>query len=316
MRDALSAKASELGVTLEIEDSQNAQTIQFEQVDDYISRGAAALIINPVDRTAAGPMMDKARAVGIPIVFLGREPEEDVMEDYDKIWYVGHKYENMGKVAGDILAEHFKDHPEADKNSDGILQWVVIIGEPGHNTVEFFLIDAIKAIEDAGLRVKNVAKDTAMLDKVKAADLMKVWVVAHDLDGIEAVLSANDDMALGAIQVLKSEGYNLGDSQKYIPVVSADSPFEGGSDGILSPETAEAIKDGSLLGTVMADAANLANAAVAIAVAAARGETVSQSAIGYEITGQYTDYEGYEVWRSPIIRKYVWIPVIKVTAEN
>jgi methyl-galactoside transport system substrate-binding protein len=59
--------------------------------------------------------------------------------------------------------------------------------------------------------------------KVKATDLMKTFIAANGLDKIEAVLANNDDMALGAIEALKAEGYNTGDATKYIPVVGVDA---------------------------------------------------------------------------------------------
>jgi len=59
---------------LELVDSQNKQATQNEQVDTFITKGVNALAINPVDRTAAGPIIEKAK--DLPIVFLNREPEE------------------------------------------------------------------------------------------------------------------------------------------------------------------------------------------------------------------------------------------------
>ena len=53
-------------------------------MDTYITKGVNALIVNPVDRTAAAPLMLKAKAEGLPIVFVNREPQEEVMKSYDK----------------------------------------------------------------------------------------------------------------------------------------------------------------------------------------------------------------------------------------
>ena len=50
--------------SLEIVDSQNRQPDQNNQVDTYITKGVNALIVNPVDRTAAAPLMLKAKAKG------------------------------------------------------------------------------------------------------------------------------------------------------------------------------------------------------------------------------------------------------------
>lgn len=290
VRNAMTDTANGLGVTLEIVDSQNKQPTQNEQVDTYITKGVNALAINAVDRTAAAPLVDKAKAENLPIVFLNREPEADVMASYDKIWYVGAKAEESGTMSGQIISDYFDANADADKNGDGTIQYVMLTGEPGHQDATLRTEYSVKAIEDAGYKVEKLAEDTAMWDKVKATDLMKAFISSNGLDKIEAVLANNDDMALGAIEALKAEGYNSGDPTKYIPVVGVDAT---------APALA-AMEDGSLLGTVLNDAVNQGAATVKIAAVAAQGQTVDTAAIGYDVT------DG----------KYVWIPYVKVTADN
>ena len=53
VRNAMTARATELGAKLDLVDSQNKQATQSEQVDTYITKGVNALAINPVDLTAA-----------------------------------------------------------------------------------------------------------------------------------------------------------------------------------------------------------------------------------------------------------------------
>lgn len=290
VRNNMTSAADKLGVTLEIVDSQNKQASQNDQVDTYITKGVSALAINPVDLTAAAPILDKAKAAGLPIVFFNRQPKEDVMASYDKVWYVGAKAEESGTMSGQIISDYFKATPEADKNKDGSVQYVMLTGEPGHQDATLRTEYSIKAIEEAGFKTEKLASDTAMWDKVKATDLMKTFIASNGLDKIEAVLANNDDMALGAIEALKAEGYNKGDATKYIPVVGVDAT---------APALA-AMADGSLLGTVLNDGENQGIASVNIAAAAAQGKEITKDTVGYEIT------DG----------KYVWIPYVKVTKDN
>ena len=252
VRSAMEGQAKEKSATLELVDSQNKQPTQNEQVDTFITKGVNALAINPVDRTAAGPIIEKAKAKELPIVFLNREPEKTDMDSYDKVWYVGAKAEQSGTLSGQIIADYFKAHKEADKNGDGIIQYVMLQGEPGHQDATLRTEYSIKAIEEAGYKTEKLAADTAMWDKAKATDLMKAFITGQGLDKIEAVLCNNDDMALGAVEALKAEGYNKGDSSKYIPVVGVDA----------TAPALQAMKDGSLLGTVLNDAENQGKATI------------------------------------------------------
>lgn len=290
VRNSMAAEMEALGGELEIVDSQNRQPLQNDQVDAYISKGANALIVNPVDRTAAMPLMEKAKAEGIPIVFINREPSEEVMAGYDKVWYDGARAEESGVQSGELIVDYFKETPGADKNGDGKIQYIMLRGEQGHQDAVLRTEHSIKAMKAGGFELEELGSDTANWDKVQATDKMKGFISAVGIERIEAILANNDDMALGAIEALKAEGYNTGDPAKYIPVVGVDA----------TAPALEAMKDGSLLGTVLNDAVNQGRAAVRVAVAAAKGEPVTAETIGYEIT------DG----------KYIWIPYRKITKEN
>lgn len=298
VRNNMEARAKALGAEISIMDSQNKQPTQNEQVDAFITKGVTSLAINPVDRTAAGPIIEKAKAEELPIVFINREPEEATMQSYDKVWYVGAKAEESGTMSGEIIADYWNAHPEADKNGDGVLQYVMITGEPGHQDATLRTKHSVEAITNAGIKVEEIANDTAKWDKVQATDLTKAIISSKGIDAIEAIICNNDDMALGAIEALKAEGYNTGDAAKYIPVVGVDA----------TAPALEAMANGSLLGTVLNDGENQGIATTNIAVAASQGKEINEETIGYPVT----DEDGEVVEGG----KYVWIPYVKVTADN
>lgn len=291
VRNNMQKAAEEAGAEIELVDSQNRQPAQNDQVDTFITKGVTALVINPVDRSAAGPLVDKAKAADLPIIFINREPDKALLDNWDKAWYVGAKAEESGTIGGELIAEYFKAHPEADKNGDGVLQYILIKGEQGHQDATLRSEYCVKAMLDAGIKIEEIGSDNANWDKVQGHDKMKNFITSKGIENIEAVLANNDDMALGAIEALKSEGYNTGtDPTKFIPVVGVDA----------TAPALQAIANGQMLGTSLNDAYNQGTAAVRIAVQASKGEPVTDEAIGYKIT------DG----------KYVWIPYVRVTKDN
>jgi len=280
-------EAAEGVATIEIADSQNNQATQNDQVDLFLSKGVNALAINPVDRTAAGVILDKAMAEDIPVVFFNREPLAEDMAKSDTVYYVGARAEESGTMSGQIIADYFTANPDADKNGDGIIQYVMLKGEPGHQDAELRTEYSVKAIEDAGFKVEKIAEDTAMWDRVKGQDKMAAFLAAHG-DAIEAVLANNDDMALGAIEALKAAGYFS--EGKFMPVVGVDAT---------APAMA-ALKEGTLLGTVLNDADNQGKATLLLAALLGSGEEITEDNFPYTIT------DG----------KYIWIPYQKVTIDN
>ncbi|MFB6364303.1 galactose ABC transporter substrate-binding protein [Paenibacillus elgii] len=286
VRNAIS-QAAEGKAKADIVDSQNSQPTQNDKVDLFITKKVNALAINPVDRTAAGVIIDKAKNANIPVVFMNREPLADDMKKWDKVYYVGAKAEQSGTMEGQLIVDYFKANPAADKNKDGVLQYVMLKGEPGHQDAELRTKFAIKAVEDAGIKVEKLAEDTAMWDRVKGQEKMAAFLASHG-DKIEAVFANNDDMALGAIEALKAKGYFK--DNKFIPVVGVDA----------TAPALKALEEGTLLGTVLNDAKNQGKAAFSIANVLAQGQTPTKENTGYDIT------DG----------KYVWISYKKITKEN
>ena len=287
VRNAISEDAASLGVDISLVDSQNAQPTQNDQVDLFISKKMNAMAINPVDLTAAGAILEKAKTADIPVVFFNRQPSDADMAKWDKVYYVGAVAEQSGRMEGKILGDWWKANPDADTNKDGVLQYVMLTGEPGHQDAILRTEFSIKQLTEDGIKVEKLAEDTAMWDRPKAQDKMAAFISKFG-DKIEAVIANNDDMALGAIGALKAAGYFTGD--KYMPVVGVDATSAG----------VAALKDKTLLGTVLNDAVNQGKATMNLAAVLAAGETPTDANVGYKIT------DG----------KYVWIDYKPITLDN
>ena len=279
-------KTSEGKAKVDMVDSQNSQATQNDKVDLFITKKVKALAINPVDRAAAGVIVQKAKAAGIPVVFFNREPFKDDMAKFDKAYYVGAIAEQSGTMEGKLAVDYWKAHPEADLNKDGVMQYVMLKGEPGHQDAELRTKFSIKAVEDAGIKVQKVAEDTGMWDRVKGQEKMAAFMAAHK--DIEFVFANNDDMALGAIEALKAAGYFK--AGKFMPVVGVDA----------TAPALQALKDGTLLGTVLNDAKNQGAATAKLSMVLAEGKPVSKATVGYDIK------DG----------KYVWVDYKPITKAN
>ena len=287
MRNHIAVKAEEIGVKVDVTDSKADQTTQNNNIDLYLTKGYEALAVNMQERSAADVVINKANMDNVPVVFFNTEPFAEALALSDKVYYVGAKAEESGTMQGVALADYWTAHPEADLNGDGVIQYVMIKGEPGHQDAELRTEYSIKYLTDNGFKVECLAEDTAMWDRVKGQDKMATFLAAHP-DKIEAVFANNDDMALGAIEALKAQGF-FGEGGKYIPVMGVDATAVG----------KDAIKAGEMLATSLNDAKNQAYATIELAALLAKGETPTAENFGYKVDG-----------------KYVWIPYVAVNASN
>lgn len=266
-------------------DSQNTQAVQNDQVDMMIAKGVKSLAINLVDPQAASSIIEKAKEADLPVVFFNKEPTLEDLNSYDKTWYVGTASKEAGVIQGEMIVEMWNANPEWDTNGDGVLSYVLLKGEPGHPDAEARTKFAISSIVDAGIEVEELELQTGMWDSVKAKELTDAWLAKHG-DAIEFVIANNDGMALGALQSLKANGYFVDD--KFMPLVGVDA----------IPDVLEQIKAGTIVGTVLNDAANQGKATFELANNVAHGND---------------PLEGTE-WE--LVDKAVRVPYVGVTIDN
>lgn len=259
--------------TLTVCDAQNNQNRQNDQVEELLKSGVDALIVNPVDRTTAIYQLQMAMRYQKPIIFINREPLLEDLALYDKAYYVGIDPKEQGLLSGQLAADYFKRHPEADKNGDGKMQLVILKGEPGHQDAELRTIYAMKALQQEGVQVEKLQEETALWERSLGQERMATLLSTHG-SRIECVISNNDDMALGAIDALKAAGYFAGG--KYMPVIGIDATLPA----------REALEQGSLYATVFNDAAGQGKAAVALAILLANGGSVTPETFPYDINGK------------------------------
>ena len=270
-----------------IVDGQNSQPTQNEQIDLFVSQGVPAMAVNQVDRELADVTLEKAKAANIPVVFFNKEPLPEVLQSWDKAYYIGAKAEESGIMQGQLVIDYWKAHPEADKNGDGIIQYVMLSGPADHQDAQIRTTESIKAITDAGLQVQELASNIGDWNRPLAIEQMSAIYAQHG-DAIEFVLANNDNMAIGAVEALKANGY-FGDTGKFLPVVGVDA----------TEPALESMRAGELLGTVLNDAVNQGTATFNLACVLASGGTPTAENTGYAIDGQY-----------------VWIPYVPVGPDD
>ncbi len=231
-------------------DSQNDQSKQNDQVDVLIAKGVDALAINLVDPAAASTVIAKAKAEDIPVVFYNKEPSQADMDSYDKAYYVGTDSKESGVIQGEVIAKHWKLNPAWDLNKDGVIQYVLLKGEPGHPDAEARTTYVTKTLnEKFGIKTEELHMDTAMWDAAMAKDKIEACLSGPNGEKIEVVIANNDGMAMGSVEALKANG------KPNIPVFGVDA---------LS-EVIVMIEKGEMAGTVLNDGANQGKATYEIA---------------------------------------------------
>ncbi|MCD7708452.1 MAG: galactose ABC transporter substrate-binding protein [Clostridiales bacterium] len=300
VRTALDGQLDTLGVTYQDYDANSNQTTQNEQIDTAIQTGATALIVNIVTSGSvdvSSQIVDKAKAAGIPLIFFNRaveddETEGDVLGSYDECAFVGTDAPEAGHMQGDMIGNYVKDNFDSlDLNGDGKISYAMFMGQLGNAEAiyrtQFSVEDANKILSDAGMGeleyFDSSNSDRYQVDQdgnwsaTAANNYMTTNLSQYNENNnnmIELVICNNDSMAEGAISALNDKGYNLGDGGKMIPVFGVDA----------TDAAKQLIADGKMTGTIMQDAAGMAECIADLAGNIASGKDLMDGTDSYIIS--------------------------------
>lgn len=260
-----------------IEDGQNDQSTQNNQVDTMLAKGASVVAVSVCDVTAAPTLILKCKDAGnVPIIFFNKEiTDYDVINSYENAYQVTSTGGDYGaSIQAQMVIDYWKEHPEMDKNGDGKLQLVYLMGDPGH-TASQPRCDYLKStIEDAGIEIDLLAEDTGMWVTATAKEKMDAWVSKYG-DEIECCVAGNDAMALGALSAVEAAGFNTDgeESSKYIPIYGIDA----------LPEILSKIESGEITGSVLQDAKTQGQTIVKMAENLTSGKDAVDGIEGVEV---------------------------------
>lgn len=201
-----------------------------------------------------------------PLVFFNRQPsdpttgkiENDTMNWNNKTYYVGFDAAGGGAVQGKLITDWLakQDASKIDRNGDGIIGYVLCVGDVGHNDSKARTEGIRKALgtwngttepTDSKAGSVNVGGKTLKVVELEgkamtgsdgstwnanaATDAMGGWATKYG-NQLDLVVSNNDGMAMGCLQ---ASNYPAG-----VPIFGYDA----------NADAIEAIGAGKLTGTV------------------------------------------------------------------
>lgn len=215
---------------------------QQQQVDSALAQGVKAIVLDPVDSSAAATMVQKAKSQQVPIIAYDR-PIPKVKADY----YVSFNNEKLGQMFAQSLVNKVK---QEDPNG-GLLQ---VNGSPTDAAAGLIKKGMHKAVDPSGLELL-AEYDTPDWAPAKAQD----WVagqITRFKGQINGVVAANDGTAGGAIAAFKAAGM--------------DPPPVSGNDAELA--AAQRIVSGDQYNTISKPIKIVAGAAAEVAWQFAQGK--------------------------------------------
>ena len=254
-------KARGIDIATVVQDAARSQPAQNEDVADMIENGCGVICVNLVDRTAPTGIIDLARKNNVPVIFFNRELVEEDLMQWDKLYYVGADAYQSGTFQGEMATDYCKEHPEADRNGDGSIQYVVLEGEAGHQDAIIRTEYSVDTMIMNGILLDKVGYAIANWNRAQSRSKMGQLIDSNGTR-IELVLANNDDMALGAIEAYQD---------KEIPRDQWPAIF--GIDG--TEVGLKAVSEGLMTGTVYNDSEGQAKVMEELAYTLATGASLT-----------------------------------------
>ncbi|AKA25064.1 sugar ABC transporter substrate-binding protein [Pseudomonas chlororaphis] len=250
LRESMDRKAKSLpdGVTLQFEDARADVVKQLSQVESFISQKVDAIVVNPVDTAATRKITEAAVKAGIPLVYVNRRPDDLNLP------------QGVVTVASnDLEAGQMQMQYLADKLG-GKGEIVILLGDLANNSTT----NRTKGVKEVlakypGIKVEQ--EQTGIWLRDKAMTLVNDWLTQGRQ--FNAVVSNNDEMAIGAAMALKQAGVEQG------------SVLIAGVDG--TPDGLRAVEKGELAVSVFQDAKGQADGSIETAVKMVKKEPVEQA---------------------------------------
>ena len=228
-------------VELTFTDAKEDMAKQLDQVENFIVQKMDAVIIVPVDTSATAPMTKSLVSKGIKAVYVNRNPGNLP----DGAYYVGSEEVVAGRLQMEFLGEKLKGKGNV----------AILIGKLDNEGALKRTAGNEEVQKAKYPNVKILDKQTGQWQRNEGLMKTEDWLNRFGKD-LQAILSNNDDMALGAIQALKDK------KRTDVIVVGVDA----------TPDALTSISKGELAATVFQDAAGQGGGAVEVAVKAAKGQ--------------------------------------------
>ena len=193
-------------ISMTIMDAAKSQRVQNDQIKQMINDGCNVLCVNLADRTEPSEIIDAAREKDIPIIFFNREPVEEDLMRWDKLYYVGGKAKQSGELQGELAANYIKDNKKVDRNNDGKIQYVILEGEMGHQDAIIRTESVVECLKANGIALEKLSYQIANWNRAQAQTRMMQLIGEYKTD-IEMVIANSDSMVLGAVDAYEKLGY-------------------------------------------------------------------------------------------------------------
>lgn len=218
----------ELGFDVQVKLAENDQAKQNEQVKALLDGGCELLVVQPVMTTGLDVLVEQVKPTGVPLIILDHEPEQGVLDLYDKLAFLGPDHSQAAAV---LTAAYGQLPVSGDLNFDGATWLVLICGPEDHLDSSQRLAEFTQSLPaDTHVILETVAADWTQ-EGGRAATAQLLAKYGPD---IEVLVTLDGNMALGALEAIDNSGRTPGRDLYLVTVGDGAAVWEQAEQGRIS----------------------------------------------------------------------------------
>lgn len=214
--------------------SKETLAADFDKALQYSS----AIVMDYVPQSNLDYFANRSKDKNVPLVFLFTPPTPQILSKYPNVFFITQDDIQSGITQGLMVSKYFEQHPEADKNHDGIINILDVSGAgykvPDEKERFSWLFNTINSYPGNKFKAHEVANMPAYYNSKKAYNIVDNAIKSGQIQQVEAIISQGDNMTRAAADA-------LADAKIHLPV------FGRG----MSPQTRQYIAQGKIVGTVL-----------------------------------------------------------------
>ena len=236
--------AKKAGVEVVFASADNSERTQSQKVENVLSKGVKALVIQPVNSDAAGALVDVAKKAKVPVIAYDR-----IIKNADLDYYVTQDSCQVGRLQAEAAA----------KAAGGKGNVLILSGQAGHSVAQEITRCNLETLKNfPNMKVVLQQNHTNWSGSLALATTENT--LSKYKNDIQVILANNSGMANGAVQAV--EGQKLTGK---VFIAGADADLTSIRNIIAGKQNFEVFKA----------IQPLAEKALEVAVQAAKGQTVT-----------------------------------------
>ena len=121
-------------------------------MNNFFTQDVKYLVLNNINTNAISEICNQGEEAGVTMIFANTDsPADEDFAAHENLYFVSSRAEQSGQIMGEALLKYWQEHPEADRNGNGQLDYIMLLGMQGNYDTIMRSSKSLEVLENAGI---------------------------------------------------------------------------------------------------------------------------------------------------------------------